>query len=193
MTIIDTSSWVALVRYYLPFDSNNILPDLIQQKIKDGDIIFLKEVYDECKFQSKGIAITQLPFLADKSLHTKTTELIPSPKFYNCLENQYSVQSQKRQLSDVQFENRKQTYLNSADAKILLKSIDLKRSGGDGLTIVTEETTTNNDLKVFKKIPVIASYLGVRCITMPELISDYNKEVGLNVTKTSNNGQSSLF
>ena len=32
--IIDTSSWVALVRYYLPFDSNGILPQLIEKKMQ---------------------------------------------------------------------------------------------------------------------------------------------------------------
>ena len=91
MTIIDTSSWVALVRYYLPFDSDHVLPDIIEQKVIDGDIIFLKEVFKECKYQSKGIVISQLPFLDTKKLHTKTNGLISSNEFYNCFENQYCV------------------------------------------------------------------------------------------------------
>ncbi len=31
--IIDTSSLLALVRYYLPFDDDNVLFDLIKEKI----------------------------------------------------------------------------------------------------------------------------------------------------------------
>jgi len=80
-------------------------------------------------------------------------------------------------MNDVEFENQKQRFLDGADAKILLKAIELKKAGVSHLTIVTEETTSNNDSKPFKKIPTIAGYLGTRCLTMLELISDCKKEV----------------
>jgi O-methyltransferase involved in polyketide biosynthesis len=48
--IIDTSSLLSLVRYYLPFDNNNKLFDFIKQEIKNGRIVVIDEVLKECKF-----------------------------------------------------------------------------------------------------------------------------------------------
>lgn len=191
--IIDTSSWVALVRYYLPFDSKGDLPSLIKKKITDNEVILLSEVLTECKFQSKGIVVTNLPFI-NKTNSKKTDELIPTKKFYNLLENQFCNQVQKRMLSDVEFENRKQAFLTSADAKIILKAIHYQKSKED-IKIVTEETSTNNDSKVFKKIPVLSNLLNIKCITLPELITSFNGEVDLNITRKTdrNTGEQTLL
>jgi hypothetical protein len=38
---------------------------------------------------------------------------------------------------------------------------------------VTEETSSPNDLKLFKKIPAICIILGIPVITLPELLEKY--------------------
>lgn len=191
--IIDTSSWVALVRYYLPFDNANIISTLIEEKVNTGEIIILSEVYLECKYQSKGIVTQDLSFILKKSYHTKTNDLIPTKSFYNSLENQFCNQAQKRMLNDVQFENRKQKFLSSADAKIILQAINYTKIDKEDVLIVTEETSSNNDLKVFKKIPILSEYLGIKCITLPELITFYGDEIGLEIDDKKKPTQTSLF
>lgn len=191
--IIDTSSWVALVRYYLPFDNANIISTLIEEKVNNEEIIILSEVYSECKYQSKGIVIQELPFVLNKSYHTKTNELFPTKSFYNSLENQFCNQAQKRMLDDVEFENRKQSFLSSADAKIILQAINYTKIDKEDVLIVTEETPSNNDLKVFKKIPTISGYLGIKCITVPQLITFYGDEIGLEIDDKKKPTQTSLF
>lgn len=70
--VIDTSSLLSLVRYYLPFDADNILFKVIKSKFKYGEIILLDKVYDECKFIAKGIVISSLDYLENKKLRVKT-------------------------------------------------------------------------------------------------------------------------
>lgn len=48
--VIDTSSLLSLVRYYLPFDTNKKLYDLIKQEIKNHNIIVIDEVLSESSF-----------------------------------------------------------------------------------------------------------------------------------------------
>jgi len=48
--VIDTSSLLSLVRYYLPFDKNGVLFGLIKSKFASGEIIMLDAVYEESKF-----------------------------------------------------------------------------------------------------------------------------------------------
>ncbi len=118
IVVIDTSSLLSLVRYYLPFDKQNILYDFIQEKIKSNEIIILDKVYDECKFTSKGIVVEKLEYIKDKKNQVKTTDLLPSQKFFNQLENQFINGSVKNRLTDVEFENRKNSFMESADAKL---------------------------------------------------------------------------
>jgi len=87
--VIDTSSLISLVRYYLPFDTKNILYDLFQKKIESKQIIVLDKVFEECKFTSKGAVLKSLEYLATKSNQTKTSSLFPTQKYFNQLENQF--------------------------------------------------------------------------------------------------------
>ncbi|MCX6253310.1 MAG: hypothetical protein NTV31_02410 [Bacteroidia bacterium] len=76
--LIDTSSLLALVRYYFPFDNENSLKDFIKKKIDTGIIMVIDKVYEESRYTSKGIIIKDLDFLKDKTRHFKTDELLPS-------------------------------------------------------------------------------------------------------------------
>ncbi len=178
--IIDTSSWLALVRYYLPFDPDSNIYLFFKNGIEDGSIILINEVHKECSFVAKGIIPKNLSFFKEKKNITKTTDLFPPPKFFNLLDNQFSVQSIKRRLSDVEYANRKEAFLNSADSKIILKAQKLiKKDKIKDLIVVSEETNSENDNKVFKKIPAICSLLKIECLTLPELIEKFNSEINL--------------
>jgi len=60
--------------------------------------------------------------------------------------------------------------LESADAKIILHALNIKRNNP---VIVTEETSTGNDNKIFKKIPTICSLTDIECCTLPNLFKDH--------------------
>ena len=46
--IIDTSSLLSLVRYYLPFDQDTKLFDFIKSEFENGNLILIDAVYQEC-------------------------------------------------------------------------------------------------------------------------------------------------
>ena len=183
--IIDTSTWVSLVKYYKPFDNSSVIYDFFKQKIKDGEFILLSEVSNECSFVSKKIVIKELDFITNKKLITKTTELLPTNKFYNLLENQFCNQFQKRLLNETEIENLTNEFLKEADAKIILKAIEITKTLDNEITIVTEETTSNNDNKLFKKIPAICKELNIDCIGLPKLIENFNKDISIMIKSTS--------
>lgn len=172
--LIDTSSLLALVRYYLPFEKENALQDLIREKIDQGEIIILDKVYEESKYVSKGIIINELPFIKNKSRHYKTDELLPQPKFFRILDTQLAIGIQKNKLSDVEYLLNRNQFLESADAKLILYCLrDQNTLGLDKPVIVTEETQAENDKKTFKKLPAICHILGINHITLPELLKDH--------------------
>lgn len=176
--IIDSSSLLAFVRYYLPFDKNTVLKNLLKEKFESGELVVIDKVYDEIKFQSKGVILKELEFLGDKKKHKKTTEIYPNKKFFNMLENQYSNKAiiKAKGISDVAFEIEKTKFLDSADCRLILYAL----SHQDELEIVkplivTEESRTNNDGKLFKKIPDICELSGISHCTLQTLLKDYFK------------------
>ncbi len=172
--VIDTSSLLSLVRYYLPFDKNNLLYDLFRTKIESGEIIILDKVFDESKYTAKGIVLTELDYLNDKKYRIKTDGLLPSKKFFNQVENQFINGSAKNKLTDVEFENRKDDFLNSADAKLILFCLKNKNSLIDRTYLVTEETESSNDNKSFKKLPTIFKILDLDVMSLPDLLKIYD-------------------
>ncbi len=182
--IIDTNTWVSLVRYYKPFDKNSVIYDFFKRKIKDGKFILLSEVSMECSYVSKKIVQKELDFITDKQFITKTANLLPTKKFYNLLDNQFCNQFQKRLLSDTDIESLTNEFLKSADAKIILKSIEISKTLDNRITVVTEETSSNNDNKLFKKIPSICKELNIECIGLPKLIEFFNKEINVQIKNT---------
>lgn len=165
--VIDTSSLLALVRYYLPFDKNNKLYDFFESKISSKEILILDKVYDECSYTAKGIVVKTLTYLNDKKNHIKTIDLLPDQKFFNQLENQFINGSIKNKLSPDEFENRKNQFLESADSKILLYCLYNKDRE---IRIVSEETESVNDNKSFKKLPALCKILELEIITLPQFL-----------------------
>lgn len=175
IVVIDTSSLLSLVRYYLPFDKNKVLFNFIRNKIEIKEILVIDKVFEECEYTSKRLVVKELEYLKDKKNIIKTTDILPNQKFFNQLENQFINGSIKNKLTDVEFENRKNDFLDSADAKLLLYSLLNKN---DEIVIVSEETEASNDNKSFKKLPTICKILGINVLTLPELLDRY-KDIDL--------------
>ena len=172
--VIDTSSLMALVRYYLPFDNENSLKDFFKKKVEDKEIIIIDKVAIESKRTAKGLIVKNLNFLEEKKNQVKTELLLPEPSFLRDLENRLCYVSRKNTLTAVEFENRKQAYLESADAKLILFCLTSKDSlSFEKIIIVTEETKTDNDLKVFKKLPEISELLNIEHCNLPFLLENY--------------------
>ena len=50
IVVIDTSSLLALVRYYGRFDRDKKMFSFFKSKIEEGEIIIIDEVLNECKY-----------------------------------------------------------------------------------------------------------------------------------------------
>ncbi len=180
--IIDTSSLMSLVRYYLPFDKKNILFKFFQQKIENGEIIIIDKVLMECTYNAKGFVLKKLTYLSDKAFlkTAKTpfnTDSLIAPntnQFFHQLNNVFvnTVVKKSKGLTDVEFENSKSAFIESADMKQIILCLNLLKEN-EQVILVTEETESSNDGKLFKKIPFICKELGIETLTLPELISQY--------------------
>jgi hypothetical protein len=183
--VIDTNSLLSLVRYYLPFDKNGVLFKFFRNKIEKGEIIIIDKVFEECKYTSKGIVLTALGFLSDKAFlkSAKTpfktdSLLVPDTKqFFHQLNSVFANNPIKRKLTEVEFENQKNSFMESADMKQIILCLNLI-SDGEKVVLVTEETESSNDNKLFKKIPAICKVLEIKTMTLPELIAKYD---GINI------------
>lgn len=181
--VIDTNSLLSLVRYYLPFDKKGVLFNFFKTKIEKGEIIIIDKVFQECTYNSKGIVLKTLDYLRDKTflksskVPNKTDYLLaPSPaKFLRQVENQFvnTVVRQQKKLSDTEFENQKNSFLKDADMKQIILCLNLIKDG-ERVVLVTEETESSNDNKLFKKIPAICKELEIETMTLPELIAKYD-------------------
>lgn len=179
--VIDTNSLLSLVRYYLPFDKKGVLFQFIKSKIEHGEIIIIDKVFEECKYYSKGLILTKLSYLTDKTF-LKTTKtpfitdslIVPNTKqFFHKLNNVFVNNVIRKKLTNVEFENQKNKYLSDADMKQIILCLNLQKDGEQAI-LVTEETESNNDNKLFKKIPAICNELNIETLTLPELLGKYN-------------------
>lgn len=172
--VIDTSSLLALVRYYLPFDKDDSLKSFILGRIETGELIILDKIFEESKYIAKGIITKELSIPRDKIV--KTVDILPTPKFFNQLENQLCYGVQKNRLNSAEFEVEKNNFLNSADAKQILFCIKDKGSlSVDNPILVTEESNSENDSKLFKKLPEICKILEIEQCNLASLFKDHFK------------------
>lgn len=172
--IIDTCSLVSLAKQYLPLDSVNCIEPFLTTEIKEGRLILLDSIQEECKHVSGGIAMEKFPILKDNSFVIKTENMVPkSPRaFYNKLNNNYCVSLIKRTLSVDQFETQKEVFLSTGDGRMILYINNMAEE--KSFTVITEESRSQNDAKVFKKLPLILDQMNVKTIT----VSDYLKMNG---------------
>jgi hypothetical protein len=165
----------------LPFDKKGVLFQFIKSKIENGDVIIIDKVLEECTYNSKGLVIEKLNYLADKAFlktakvpYKSDSLLVPNTKqFFHQLNSVFVNTPIRRKLTDVEFENQKNSYIDSADMKQVIFALNLKNKG-DHVFLVTEETESSNDNKLFKKIPAICKELKIETMTLPELIAKYD-------------------
>lgn len=180
--VIDTNSLLSLVRYYLPFDHTGVLFQFIKKKIENGEIIIIDKVLEECNYISKGIVISKLGYLSDTSFQKsfkvpfKTDSLLaPAPtKLIRLVESQFvnTIVRKLKKLTDTEFENKKNAFLESADMKQIILCLNLQKDGKK-VVLVSEETERSNDNKLFKKIPAICKILDIETMTLPELLGQF--------------------
>ena len=190
--VIDTNSLLSLVRYYLPFDNENHLIDFFKNKIANGNIVIIDKVYQQCQYQAKGIVLDKLLFLKEKDFLKQSKQpfktsdlLIPNPKkFFHLLDNNFvnSIVKKQKEITDAEFEIEKERFLEDADMKLVITSLNFIQKGQDVL-LITEETSSSNDNKLFNKIPLICYELGIITKTLPELISMFNDEIKFSIVK----------
>lgn len=187
MTIaIDTSSLLSLVRYYLPFDADNKLFDLFKNNIQTKKIVVIDRVFTECDRVSKRLVTETLSYLKNQTtkkhntLYVENSEFLlpPKPKqFYSCVENQFVNQKVKkdRNITPEEFEIQKEIFLRGADAGLILFGLNQNhKNPNDNFCIVTEETSSPNDNKLFKKIPALCALneINIKVVTLPEYLKD---------------------
>ena len=170
--IIDTSSLRALAKYYLPFDKNGALKAIIHEQFIGKELLVLDKVALEGRFQAKQLIYNSFPFLYEKDAPIiNTTLVLPNQRIFNRLENDFCDKQVliAKGLNDAEFEAEKSRFLNQADAKIILYALQIQAQRP---LVVSEETVSQNDNKIFKKIPTLCSLTNTDCCTLPEFIKD---------------------
>ena len=88
----------------------------------------------------------------------------------NQVDNNFVVVSQKNKLTETEYEVQKNHFLESGDMKMIIYCLNLAKSlPNEEIILVTEESATSNDSKLFKKIPAICKELNIAFMTLPEL------------------------
>lgn len=182
--LIDTSSLLNLVRYYLPFDDQNKLYGFVENQFKAKNFIMLTAIYEECKGVSNGLVLEKLKFLKDKDIK-KLQNKTATQKLHNLLDNNWHVPEQKNKLDNHEFTTKKQKFLKSGDCQLIFHAINIRienknKSIKNEVIIVTEESSSSNDNKLFKKIPLICKQEEIKCRSLPQLLEDL--EVGIDFT-----------
>lgn len=135
--VLDTSSLLSLVRYYIPFDNEQVLFDFVKSKLFVGDVILIDKVLDECKYISRKIILKKLVFLKDEQflrssgIPYKTESLLaPSPaRFLRMVDNQFAISAKKANLSDAQYDvvsaqkTKKISYKQSAFIRLITEKM----------------------------------------------------------------------
>ena len=171
--IIDTSSLLNVAKYYLPFDKNGKLKRQLELLFNSGEILVIDKVELQSRNIAKGVVAHELPFIFNQRKRIiNTSAVLPDARFFTRLETDYCNQfiRIRKKLTDAEFDNQKSEFLKDADAKMILYALKI---AGSKPTIVTEESSNQNDGKLFKKIPTICSLEGIDCCTVPEFFKQH--------------------
>ena len=166
-TLVDTSSLIALARYYHPFDNMDAIGAHLQKEIKKGSLIVLDKVIEECKYVSQGLAYNSFGCLKDKKLLKSTNNLMPPTRFFNMLDNNFIDRSVKRLKffdDESGYSNARNDYLKTVDSALIVYAMNYNNDL-DPIQIMTEESSNQNDGKLFKKIPAICKELDIPTLT----------------------------
>jgi hypothetical protein len=182
--VIDTSSLVSLVRYFLPFDKEGKLKVFLAENILSRKIIVLEQVAEECKRQGKGQVIEAFPFIAKPKYKTSIAGIQVNKAIYNLVDNNFINASVRKRFPEAEYQLVRNQFIVSADFAMMLYAYSIKDK--ENVVIVTEETGFSNDGKPFKKIPDICSIIGVKTQNFPGfLLENRIIDMKIEVEKTS--------
>lgn len=168
--IIDTSSLVAIARYYLSIKDEAILLRFLENKFRSGELVLLDTIHSEANRTQRGLAVSRMSFLNDADIRVRDAELVPSAprKFSDQMDNNFCVPLKRRMLDDETYAIQKDQYLQSGDGKIIVYALNnISKSP----IVITEETPQSNDGKLFRKIPTICDFLKISHMSVAEWLS----------------------
>lgn len=168
--IIDTSSLVAISRYYLSIKDEVKLLSFIYSKFSSRELLLLSSIHEEAKYTQKGIALSKMDFLNDTDFIVADEDMLPpSPKrFSNQVDNNFCISILRKRLNEEQYLQQKARYMLTGDARMIIYALNHKT---DDPVIITEETHTSNDGKLFRKLPAICDMLKIKHMTIAEWLS----------------------
>lgn len=174
--IIDTSSLLAIARYYLSIKDESRLLYFLESNFRSGHLILLSSIHNEAAKTQKGVVLDTMNFLNDNGLQVNDSELLPpSPrKFSNQLDNNFCIPLQRKRLKEEEYAQQKSFYLQTGDARMILFA--LNNQNLDPI-IITEETRYSNDGKLFKKLPAICDILDIKHLSIAEWLSSKGVEL----------------
>lgn len=169
--IIDTSSLIAIARYYAPLKDQSKILTFLEEKFRSGELILLSTIHREASRSQKGIAIISMPFLNDDSLRYNDDTLFPpAPSaFSKQLDNNFCVPIKKKVLTTEAYDQQKNQYMTSGDAKLIFYA---QHHICEDPVIITEETSVSNDGKLFKKLPPICDFLKIKHQNITQWLAD---------------------
>lgn len=176
--VIDTSSLVSLVRYYLPFDKEGKLKAFIEERIEAKKLVVLEQVVAECKRQGKGQVVKALPFIDKPKNKTAVTDVPVNKTLFNMIDNNFINGAIAGRLPGAEYQLKRDEFTASADFAMVLYSYSVKDK--EEVVVVTEETGYSNDGKPFRKIPGICETIGIRTLSLPLFLSE-NSIIDLSV------------
>jgi len=92
------------------------------------------------------------------------------------LESNFTIEVQKKKLTDSQFEAYKANYLNKDADSIIINYCESFQYDNslmpNVVSLITEESFKNNDNKPFKKLPFICKEMNIACNNLVYLLKD---------------------
>lgn len=178
VVVVDTCSLLRLVDYYLPLDKTNKLIPLLEQLFYSRDMVMTLAVYEECQHVSKGIVVKSIPFLNSKKgkkLIVAPEAFAPDQKLLRIVDENFAIRAKFNGLKPEEQEAQKDYFLRGGDFSIL-QCAYMEKKGmagslfGDDLRVLTDESSSENDNKYYKKIPSCCKILGTPTINIREYL-----------------------
>lgn len=169
--LIDTSSLLSLVRYYLPFDRENLVFARLKDCFNKESIILIESVKEQSKKVSKGLIMKKLIFL--ESLPVQKDITLITSKDHTKIDDHWVNKQETKKLTQTEYDSQKEGMIKGADFQLILYALR-----NNEITIITEETAVSNDNKISKKIPMICKHENIHCNTLPDMLLS----LGLRIT-----------
>ncbi|WP_028900595.1 DUF4411 family protein [Prevotella sp. HJM029] len=182
-TIVDTSSLVRMAQSYQPFDSTETLESFLKNEMENGSLVLLDKVVGEIRNIDKGIAYETFKCLQDKKYVCSTTGLVPSPRFYNMLDNSFVDRAYKKiklQGDEDAYQNEREAYVRGTDCTIIVYAMQEKKTL-EPVQILTEESIYQNDGKLFRKIPFICKTLDIPTVNVVQYFKQHKDELTVEI------------